>query len=186
MRIAKRYGIPLVLIAVVFGFLIYSESKKILSTELNSWSEDYTADCAVVLTGSRGRVREGVDTLYQGRVKKLIISGVYQGAKWQEIFPQWIYYGDVRAKDVILEKRSLTTFGNAQQSLALVEALGCRDILLMTSRLHLYRSHKIFNKYYPSTISIQPVAVLSGSLKPDLDELFVESMKSLFYSIWAY
>ncbi len=153
---------------------------------VNSWTEDHFADCAVVLTGSRGRVREGVDALYQGRVKKLIISGVYQGAQWREIFPQWIYYGDINSNDVILEKRSLTTFGNAQQSLALVEALGCGDILLITSNLHLYRSFKIFSKYYPENIGIQPVSVVSGSFESGIDEILIESLKSLFYSLWAY
>lgn len=186
MNFFLKYVLPIFVSLSLFGYLMYTESHKILSTSINSWTEDYSADCAVVLTGSRGRVREGVDALYQGRVKKLIISGVYQGAKWQEIFPQWIYYGGVDARDVILEKRSLTTFGNAQQSLVLVEALGCRDILLMTSRLHLYRSNKIFAKYYPGSINIQPVAVLSGSFQPQIDELIVESFKSLFYSIWAY
>ncbi len=177
----------LVLILLSIGsWLFYKESQQILSSKINSWTKDYEADCAVVLTGGNSRVREGVDALYQGRVKKLIISGVYQGAAWKEIFPQWIYYGDIDANNIILEKRSATTYGNAQQTLPLVEALGCRDLLLITSRLHLYRSFKIFNKYYPDNIFIQPVAVVSDSYKPKVGAVLFESLKSLFYSLWAY
>jgi uncharacterized SAM-binding protein YcdF (DUF218 family) len=174
------------LIFLVSIWLVYQESQKILKIKMNSWTHDLSADCAVVLTGSRGRVREGVDALYQGRVKKLIVSGVYQGAQWREIFPQWIYYGNLNSNDIILEKRSSTTFGNAQQALPLVEALGCGDILLITSQLHIYRSFRIFNKYFPEHILIQPVAIVSESLKPRLYDLAYESIKSLFYSLWAY
>ena len=170
----------------VISWLFYRERQKILDVPINSWTEDLTADCAVVLTGASGRVREGVDALYQKRVKKLIISGVYQAAQWKEIFPQWIYYGELEPKNIVLEKRSATTFGNAQQTLPLVEALGCRDILLITSRLHMYRSFRIFKKYFPESVSILPVAIVSGSYKPKIEDVLAESLKSLFYSLWAY
>ncbi|MCB9026408.1 MAG: YdcF family protein [Bdellovibrionaceae bacterium] len=174
------------LLLSLLSWLFYKESRLVSSLPVNSWTEDSSADCAVVLTGASGRVREGVDALYQKRVKKLIISGVYQGAQWKEIFPQWIYYGELEPNDIVLERRSATTFGNAQQTLPLVEALGCRDILLITSRLHMYRSFRIFDKYYPDTINIIPVAVVSGSYKPKVDDVLIESFKSLFYSLWAY
>ncbi|MCB0392102.1 MAG: YdcF family protein [Bdellovibrionales bacterium] len=186
MRRFWKIGLIFAIIFFLISWLFYKESQKILSTNLNSWSQDYTADCAVVLTGAAGRVREGFDALYQNRVKTLIISGVYQGASWKEIFPQWIYYGALDPKNIILEKRSETTYGNAQQTLPLVEAVGCRDILLITSRLHMYRSFKIFSKYYPDSITVQPVAVVSGNYSPKVEDVLYESMKSLFYSLWAY
>ena len=178
--------IPIIILLSIAAWLFYRESQLILKNPVNAWSEDFTADCAVVLTGASGRVREGVDALYQNRVKTLIISGVYQGARWKEIFPQWIYYGELDPQDIILEKRSATTYGNAQQTLPLVEAIGCRDILLITSRLHMYRSFRIFDKYFPDSITIQPVAVVSGSYRPKVEDVFYESLKSLFYSLWAY
>jgi uncharacterized SAM-binding protein YcdF (DUF218 family) len=139
-----------------------------------------------VLTGGAGRVREGFDLLSHREVKKLIISGVHPQAGLRDIFPQWPYYGDLREIDVILEKRSGTTYGNAQQSLALVEALHCRDVILITSRLHMYRALKTFQGVFPSSIPIYPRAILSGAVQPGFVDLSTEIVKSLFYSIWAY
>lgn len=185
---SKTFFIVLVSLSAVFFmyFLYESEKQKVLSVEVNAWQRDHQADCALVLTGGPGRVREGFDLLSHGGVKKLIISGVHPGAGLRDIFPQWPYYGNLKETDVILEKRSGTTYGNAQQSLALVEAVHCRDIVLITSRLHMYRALRTFHGVFPSSIPIYPRAILSGSYKPEFLDLLTEILKSLFYSIWAY
>ncbi len=182
-----RIAIVVVVILISFlGISYYRVSKKILSQEATSWTQDHRADCAVVLTGGPGRVREGFDLLAQGRIKKLIISGVYQHADLREIFPQWPYYGPLSEEDVILEKRSSTTYGNAQQSLPLVEALRCRDILLVTSRIHMYRSYSIFKAVFPDDYPIVARAIVAGRYKPTMVELLIEATKSIFYGLWAY
>jgi uncharacterized SAM-binding protein YcdF (DUF218 family) len=159
---------------------------KVDSFEVTSWTEDHTADCAVVLTGGAQRVREGFDLLIRGSIQKLIISGVNPQAELRDIFPLWPYHGHLKEADVILEKFSQTTYGNAQQSLALVEALRCRDVVLVTGRLHMYRALSTFQAEFPPAITIQPRAVIAGSLAPDRGELAWETMKSMFYSFWAY
>ncbi len=190
MEVKRKKILAVSFVAVVAFFLLYSllvtEKQKILSVPINSWSEDHRADCALVLTGGAGRVREGFNLLSHKSVKKLIISGVHPQANLRDIFPQWPYYGELREIDVILEKRSGTTYGNAQQSLALIEALHCRDIVLVTSRLHMYRALRTFRAVFPDTIPIYPRAILSGNIKPDFIDLSTEIVKSLFYSIWAY
>ncbi len=162
------------------------ERQKILDSPATAWTTDTHADCAVVLTGGPARIRSGFDLLAQGRVRKLIISGVYPGAELREIFPQWPFYGAISEDDVALERRSSTTYGNAQQSLPLVEALRCRDIVLVTSRVHIYRSLRIFRTVFPHEIKIYPRAIVAGRLEPYPGELFLETIKSLFYSLWAY
>ncbi len=162
------------------------ESKKILAQKITAWTDDQRGDCAVVLTGSPGRVREGFDLIAQGRVRKLIISGVYPQAELIDIFPQLPYYGPISESDIVLEKRSLTTYGNAQQTQPLVEALQCKDIILVTSRLHMYRSLRIFRSVFPPEFEIKPRAVIAGSIDPDFFELTLEVTKSLFYRLWAY
>lgn len=182
----RAYYILLVLFSFYCISVYYRESRKILSRPVNAWTEEQRADCAVVLTGSRGRVREGIDILSQGRIRKLIISGVYPSTELRDIFPQWPFYGPIIEDDVILEKRSSTTYGNAQQSLPLVEALKCKSVLLITSRLHMYRSERIFRAVYPSDMSLEPRAMVGGRLAPTFLELFIETTKSLFYDLWAY
>jgi uncharacterized SAM-binding protein YcdF (DUF218 family) len=167
---------------VAFG----REFQKVTSHPINSWTEDISADCAVVLTGGSNRVREGLDLLSRGQVKKLIISGVHSSATLREIYPLWPFYGDVKEQDVVLDRRSTTTYGNAQQTIAIVEALGCRDVALVTSNLHMYRAYRTFQASYPSNIILIKYAVNSGRGEASFLETSTEALKSLFYSLWAY
>lgn len=174
-------------LAFIFLITIYViEIQKIVSVQPKSWSKDFSADCAVVLTGGRYRVQEGISLLSQKRIRKLIISGVNPESTLMEIFPQWIHFGVLDEQDVILEKYSKTTYGNAQQSLQLVEALQCRDIILVTSRLHMHRAHNTFEAVFPDSITILNNSVIPGHYDYGILELFIESTKSIFYSTWVY
>lgn len=173
-------------IGILFVIVCVNEQKRVLSHGVTSWKENQSADCAVVLTGGPGRIREGFDLLEQGRVKKLIISGVNPTSTLYQIFPQLPAYSRVSESDVVLEKRSGTTYGNAVQSEALVEALKCRTVLLVTSSLHMYRSFRTFKSRFPPEVQIKPHGIVSGSYRPGSIELFVEVLKSVFYSLWAY
>ena len=153
--------------------------------KITSWLNDGVADCGVVLTGGTGRVREGFDLLSRGEVKKLIISGVNPKARLRDILPEWPFYGNLNESDVILERHSGSTYGNARQSLTLVQAMNCQSILLVTSRLHMYRAYRTFGSIFPDDVQINKHAV------GDFDDLgtgvkVIEVMKSLFYSTWAY
>ena len=181
----------LILSAGVFLFISMAlwfrrEVKVIAAEPVSAWQEDHKADCAVVLTGGAGRVREGFDLLAQGQVHKLIISGVHPRANLRDIFPQWPFYGGLRVEDVVLERRSATTYGNAQQTLPLVEALRCRSLVLVTSHLHMRRAYKTFRRIFPSETLILTRAISSGSIPPKFSDLCIEAIKSLFYSTWAF
>jgi uncharacterized SAM-binding protein YcdF (DUF218 family) len=173
-------------VAILFAWSMVREIRLIMAQPLSSWTEDQTADCAVVVTGGTNRVREGFDLLARHAVQKLIISGVNPQVELRDIFPQMPFYGEIREQDVILERRSRTTYGNAQQSLPLVEALRCRDIILVTSRVHIYRTYRTFRAEFPPTIQILPRAVVAGTAVPSWAEAALEALKSIFYSTWAY
>lgn len=171
---------------LTFGWLFRREQALIAAEPISAWSEDHRADCAVVLTGGPGRVREGFDLLAQNQVHKLIISGVHPRATLRDIFPQWPYYGGLHVEDVVLERRSTTTYGNALQSLPLVEAVRCRSLVLITSQIHMRRAFKTFRQIFPPEILILTRSVSSGFVPPRSSDLTVEVLKSLFYSLWAY
>lgn len=175
----------LVLISVCMRWWT-QELTLITSQPINAWTDEQQADCAIVLTGERNRLDEGFDLLYQGHVKKLVISGVNPSSYLEEIYPNIVFYGRIEPENIILEKSSKTTYGNAQQTLPLVEALGCHDIILITSRLHMYRSLKTFKATYPSNIAIYPRATVGREYGFIWDQLAFETSKSLFYSFWAY
>jgi uncharacterized SAM-binding protein YcdF (DUF218 family) len=186
MRLGRISIFVFVFALFLAGFFYYKQSRIILQQKVNSWTDHQVADCGIVLTGGPGRVREGFDLLAQGRIKKLIISGVYPQAEIEDIFLQLPFYGPISDDQVILEKRSTTTYGNAQQSLPLVEILKCRGVILVTSRLHMHRSQKIFRRVLPEGIQLYPRAIIAGRYEPTFVELFIETTKSLFYSLWAY
>lgn len=167
-------------------YLFLNEWKRIQSEKMSSWKQTTTADCGVVLTGGPGRIREGFALLQSKQFKKLIISGVNERSKLRDIYPFWFVQEGWNENDVILEKKSGTTYGNAQQSLALVEALRCRDIILITSRSHMYRAYKTFRSAFPQEIEIYKQPVIQGSYEGSFMDISTEVLKSLFYSAWAY
>ena len=144
------------------------------------------SDCGVVLTGSAGRLRESFEVLNLGKVSKLIISGVYKNTQLHEIFPQLPYYPEVKPENIILEKISGSTHQNAIQSLLVVESLKCKNILLMTSQLHMYRASRTFKANFPDNIQIQTYAT-TNPIKDDTEfAILFETTKSLFYSILPF
>lgn len=186
-KFLKRPGLVLgVLVLMVMVFAFAREFRRVAGEPVTAWTQDITADCAVVLTGGSNRVKEGLGLLSRGQVKKLIISGVYANAQLREIFPLWPLYGEIREKDVILERRSGTTYGNAQQTLPIIEALDCRDVALVTSNWHMYRANRTFKAAYPLSIPIYSFSVNTGHSESSWYEISTEVLKSLFYSLWAY
>jgi uncharacterized SAM-binding protein YcdF (DUF218 family) len=173
-------------VVVFFAWAFIRQARLILAQPISSWTDDVSADCAVVLTGGPTRIHEGFDLLSRKAVRKLIISGVYPQAELRDIFPVWPYYGDLQEQDVVLDRRSRTTYGNAQQTLPLVEALHCRDLVLITSRSHMLRAFNTFKAEFPPTFPIIPRAVINGTLEPSWSEMTSETLKSMFYATWAY
>jgi uncharacterized SAM-binding protein YcdF (DUF218 family) len=176
----------IIIFGIVCGILFigffFKELGNVRSEHVTAWTQDSQADCAVVLTGSRGRVKEGLALLSRGSIRKLIISGVYEKANLRDIYPEWPYYGDLNSDDVILEKFSQTTYGNALQTFTLVEAFKCKDLILVTSHTHMYRAYRTFRANFPKDFRIIKRSVLGGGTF----EEYEEAVKSLFYSMWTY
>ncbi len=172
---------------ILLSSLIYLRLyRRIVSEPITSWSQTQNADCGVVLTGGAGRVKEGFALLSQKRIKKLIISGVHPDAHLRDIFPLWPVSGDLSEADVILDRRSSTTYGNAQQTYPLVEALRCQDILLITSGVHMDRAYRTFVSAYPKNFPIIRQTIVAGRGEADLWEISNEILKTIFYSLWAF
>jgi len=181
--------IPAAVIAVLvvaFAWTYALEIRRVAATPLNAWTEDITADCGIVLTGGANRVRDGFDLLARHSIRKLIISGVHAQADLTDIFPELPFYASVNPDDVVLERRSQTTYGNAQQSMAMVEALHCQDAVLITSRLHMYRAFRTFKAEFPPNFNLNQRAVFGALSDQGWTELGWEGVKSLFYSLWVY
>lgn len=178
-----------VLFLFVFSALLFlaaREAHHILSVPVSSWTLDSSADCGVVLTGGAGRVREGLALLERGQIKTLIISGVHPQTELRDLLTPFDFSIGVLPSQVILERRSQTTYGNAQQSTPILEALHCHDFMLVTSVVHMYRAQKTFQAALPDQIHLIPYAIAGAKVEDSYFGLATEVLKSLFYSVWAY
>lgn len=167
-------------------YLFYIYFNMIQKFPVTAWKEDHRADCAVVLTGGPNRISDAIELLYLKRVKKVIISGVNPATELRAIFPQKTFFGDLDEDDIILEKRSLTTYGNAKQTLPLVEALNCKDIVLITSRIHMVRASATFRAHFPPEIPIYPRSTIGKQSDSHWTQVGAESFKTVFYDLWLF
>lgn len=184
----RRMFFSAILFAAILTLIwtVVVQMRGIIRQPVNAWVDDVFTDCAVVLTGGPNRLREGFDLLSRKAVQKLIISGVNPQVELKDIFPLKPFYGQINEQDVILERRSRTTYGNAQQTWPLVEALRCKSVMLITSRIHMYRALRTFRAEFPRDFPILPRAVVGNNEPPSKFETFSEAYKSLFYGFWAY
>ena len=169
--------------ALVFLIFFFQEEKKVLNfptTEIIDTLPTY--DCGVVLTGASGRIREAFEVLNQKKIKRLIISGVYKDTQLNEIFPQLPFYSGIDPENIVLEKISGSTYGNAVQTQLLVDAMKCDDLLLMTSGLHMHRSQRMFKVIFPDDFKIGTYHIVNNLKENTLFDVYLESLKSLFYN----
>lgn len=179
-----KLAIALMITGLLFRYL---REWQLVHSEIGQLpSQLLTADCGVVLTGSIGRVREGFDLLEQGQIQNLIISGVHPQNSLRDLLPIWPYYSKASEIHVFLEKRSETTYGNAVQSAHYIQALKCRDVVLITSELHMFRSYMTFRPVYPSGVVIWKHPVIAPKGYFSFFDSALEVFKSLFYRPWAY
>lgn len=185
-KVLFTLGSLLLLSLVYLSGLFYSHYNTIREYPVTAWLEDHRADCGVVLTGGPNRIQDALEQLYLKRIKKLIISGVNPATQLRDIFPEKPFYGDLDGDDIILEKRSLTTFGNAQQALPLIEALNCKDFVLMTSKLHMFRAFNTFRNHFPAEIPIYRRSTLGKRHSARSSRLGAEAFKTVFYDLWFF
>ncbi len=173
-------------LAALLSLFSVSHLKTISSYPITAWLEDHQADCGVVLTGGPNRIGDAFELLYLKQIKKIIISGVNPSAELRDLFPQKPFYGDIDSDDIILEKRSLTTYGNAQQALPLVEALNCKDVVLITSRIHMHRAYQTFRSHFPKEIPIYRRSTVGRKFKVHWTRVVLETFKTVFYDLWFF
>lgn len=169
----------------IFAWASY-ETRRVMAEPLTSWDIETQGDCGVVLTGGAGRVREGFALLQRNNLRLLVISGVNSSTDLDDLITPIDIMTGVDPSRVFLEKRSLTTYGNALQTADLALALRCRDVVLVTSQLHMYRARRTFQAAFPEGFEIKPHAIVSSKSESDGLMVATEVVKSLFYSVWAY
>lgn len=145
-----------------------------------------TRDCAVVLTGGKGRIKVALDLIKEERIQHLIISGVNKGTVLSDLLVGSSLTLTQAQDRVTLEKQSQTTFGNAQQSWPMLEALRCESFYLITSQVHMSRALRTFESHRTANLSMWPLEVKPPDSEINFEARLLETLKFMFYSIWAF
>lgn len=178
----KNLIIIFTFVVLLVVFVVSYQVDQILQEPMNLWENNLpSSKCGIVLTGAPGRVRDAFEYLAQKKIKKLIVSGVYKESKLHEVFPYLPFYPEINPDDIVLEKKSETTYGNAQQCLALVQDLNCDSVVLITSQIHMRRAYRIFNRTFPKNIEIKKLSLPNSRSEKSLTDLCLEAVKSIFY-----
>jgi uncharacterized SAM-binding protein YcdF (DUF218 family) len=141
------------------GLIAFAESipRKVIDTKTGT-------EAVVVLTGSAGRLRTGIDILARGQAKKLFVSGVYHGVDVRQILRLVRRQGKALDCCVILGHRADDTRGNAAETARWITKEGFTSLRLVTSNYHMRRSLLEFRRAMPG-VTIIPHPVFSTGFK---------------------
>ena len=144
------------------------------------------ADAIVVLTGGRGRTAEGLTQLRKGKGGVLILSGVHEDADLDSIFLNRV--NTVERTNIVLEKRSTSTYENAVEVRKILEERGLKSMVLITSGYHIKRAHYIFTNVMPPEIAVESYSVMTPNFDTErwwsgksLGLLAIEFLKYYWY-----
>jgi uncharacterized SAM-binding protein YcdF (DUF218 family) len=112
--------------------------------------EPQKADAIVVLAGDSdgSRVERAVELFHQGYSSKLVISGgsIYRETTWASLIRQRALELGVPAEAILMQDRSATTWEDAYYSAALLQTIGAKKVLVVTSSWHSRRAISCFHK----------------------------------------
>ena len=117
------------------------------------------ADAIIALTGSKDRIRKGIDLLDQGKAKTLLITGVHVDFREDDLKDIW-NKNDTLPCCISLGYEARDTIGNAIETKRWIENNPINSMILVTSKYHIARSAMIFKTLLPHTV-IHPYPVSS-------------------------
>ncbi len=114
------------------------------------------ADVIVVLSGSTGdRVREAVRLYHEGVAPKLLMTGgPFFDTSMADIMAKYAVSLGVPSENILIEEEALSTYTNATGSLPMLQDMGAKRILLVTSRFHTARSYDTFREVLPPDMTL--------------------------------
>ncbi len=146
-------GISLALVAVVFFGLGFF---------LSPQSEPKKADAIVVVSGGQTttRAEKGIELYKQGMAEKIIFSGAAldDGPSNAIAMRNQAIDAGVPVRSILLDSDSQNTFQNATNSKRLLEEIGAKNIILVTSPYHQRRTSETFSKVLGKEYQIQNVS----------------------------
>ncbi|MCH9753358.1 MAG: YdcF family protein [Alphaproteobacteria bacterium] len=112
-------------------------------------------DAAVVLTGGKKRIQEGINILKNKKTKKLLITGVHKKTRDKDLIVLYGNLDDLSSDRVSIGREAESTLGNAIEAKKWVEENNIRTIRLVTANYHMTRSVMEFRHAIPDVKIIE-------------------------------
>lgn len=144
------------LVWLVAGIIFIISLATIKQTSLDSLE---SADAIIALTGSKDRIRKGIDLLDEGKAKTMLITGVHVDFRKDDLKDIW-NKRDKLPCCISLGYEARDTIGNAIETKKWIEQNPVDSVILVTSKYHIARSAMIFKTLLPH-ITIHPYPVSS-------------------------
>ena len=152
----SRYTL-LTIVLLILLFVFHPFILKKMATHLIFETPIDQVEVIVVLTGDNGtRLKKGIDLYKQELAPQILISGgdMFLDKNVVDYMAEYAQDQGVPSENIILEKAALSTFDNAQNTYELLNNLGYKKVILVTSKFHTKRTYKIFRKIYGDDIEI--------------------------------
>lgn len=151
------------IVAWLSGFVFFSATLRITATD-----NETKTDAIIVLTGSKGRIEDGVELLNKQMAQKLFISGVYQKSDLNELKAVFKVFNKHKRENldhkIYLGHLARDTEGNAWETKLWLSIHDFKTIRLVTSFYHMPRSMLEFQKTLPE-IQVVPHPSYPKNLK---------------------
>lgn len=146
----------LVLLLYAGGFLLF------LARLDRAPPADARADGGVVLTGGPGRIEAAIGLLREGRVKRVLISGVNPDVTLDDLARANGIEPAFAACCVDLDFGALDTRGNAREAARWARAQGFASLIVVTNDNHMPRALHLIERALPG-VAITPYPVAAGT-----------------------
>ena len=140
------FGILLILTVVGFGLFVG------LGFYLSPQEQAVKSDVIVVISGGQttSRAKKGIELYKQGYAPKIIFSGAAldDGPSNAYTMRDQALAAGIPAGDISIDEKSQNTFENAENSKRIIDELGAKKIILVTSPYHQRRANQTFEAVF--------------------------------------
>src|SRR3989339_1186657 len=189
-RILTILAVFLLVVYLSYPFILESAARFLIVADALK-----KADAIVVVSGdSNGeRIRQGAELYRQGLGKYFMVSGgyVYWKVTLADLMRKHANALGVPLSAIIIEDRSQSTYENATLSLPILQKLGVKSVLIVTSPTHTRRVKGVFKKVFNKSgiqVAIYPAKNSKFNLhrwwtrNEDSEEVVLEYVKLVSYA----
>jgi len=159
---------------LAFAFVIWFLGLVWFAIFLPGPSDIAKTDAVVVLTGGVGRFERGLETLQDGKAKRMLVSGVDPTVRRAEFEALRKVPAKMSRCCIDLDKASVDTISNARETARWVKARHYTSVRLVTSDWHMRRAKLELDHVVGPDVRVTGDAVRSN---PSLTQLFKEYNK---------